>query len=327
VRRKFKITTILAALAAGAVYVANASWLAPAPAGDMQAFAHRGVHHTFPGEGLTNDTCTANRIYTPKHSFIENTIASIGAAFEAGADVVEFDVHPTTDGEFAVFHDWTLECRTNGKGVTREQPMTALRALDIGYGYTADGGRTYPFRGQGIGLMPTMGEVLATFPDRRFFIHVKSRDASEGQLLATHLGRLSAEARARLIVYGHDVPLDTLKGALPDQRVISRRNLMNCLLRYIALGWSGHVPKACRGQAMFVPINIAQWLWGWPNRLAARLQAADTLLVVLGPYSGGEFTSGVDTEAMLRALPANFPAAVWTNEIRTIGPLLKHGQD
>ena len=321
--RKLRIATGVAAAAAAAIYFTNASWLAPAPAGRTQVFAHRGVHHTFPGEGISNDTCTADRIHAPKHSFIENTIASISAAFEAGADVVEFDVHPTTDGEFAVFHDWTLECRTNGKGVTREQPMVALKALDVGYGYTADGGRTYPFRGQGVGLMPTMGEVLAAFPDRRFFIHVKSRDVGEGRLLAAHLGRLPADARARLIVYGNHAPLDALKAELRDQRVVSRRNLMNCLLRYIALGWSGHMPKACRGQAMFVPINVAPWLWGWPNRLAARLKAADAHLVVLGPYSSGEFTTGIDTYAMLRALPADFTGALWTNEIQTIGPLTR----
>ena len=45
------------------------------------------------------------------------------AGFAAGADVVELDVHPTTDGEFAVFHDWTLDCRTDGHGVTREHSM------------------------------------------------------------------------------------------------------------------------------------------------------------------------------------------------------------
>ena len=321
--RKLRIATGFAAAAAAAIYVANASWLVPAPAGRTQVFAHRGVHHTFSGEGISNDTCTADRIHAPKHSFIENTVASIGTAFEAGADVVEFDIHPTADGEFAVFHDWTLECRTNGKGVTREQPMAALRELDIGYGYTADGGRTYPLRGQGIGLMPTMGDVLTAFPNRRFFVHVKSRDAAEGRLLAAHLGRLPAEARARLIVYGNHVPLDALKAELRDQRVVSRRNLMNCLLRYIALGWSGYVPKACRGQAMFVAINVAPWLWGWPNRLAARLQAVDAHLVVLGPYSSGEFTTGIDTHAMLRALPADFPGAIWTNEIQTIGPLVR----
>jgi len=52
------------------------------------------------------------------------------AAFAAGADIVEFDIHPTTDGHFAVFHDWTLDWRTDGRGVTRERTLAELKALD-----------------------------------------------------------------------------------------------------------------------------------------------------------------------------------------------------
>lgn len=89
--------------------------------------AHRGMAQTFPMEGIASDTCTAERIYEPEHPYLENTIPSMEAAFKAGADMVELDVQPTTDGEFAVFHDWTLECRTDGKGVTREHTMDELK--------------------------------------------------------------------------------------------------------------------------------------------------------------------------------------------------------
>ena len=61
------------------------------------------------------------------------------AAFEYGAHVVEFDVHLTTDNVFAVFNDWTLECQTNGAGVTKDQSFETLNALDIGYGFSGDG--------------------------------------------------------------------------------------------------------------------------------------------------------------------------------------------
>ena len=74
---------------------------------------------------------------------------------------------------------------------------------------------------------------------------------------------------------------------------------------------------------MFVPSNIAPWLWGWPNRFAARLKAADTRLIVLGPYSGGDFSTGVDSADALRTLPAGFPGMIWTNRIETIGPLVR----
>src|SRR5688500_3307527 len=103
---------------AAAIYFWNASWLAPAPTQpQLKLIAHRGVHQTFDKTGVEGTTCTATRIRPPSHGFIENTIASTQAAFDAGADVVELDVHPTTDGQFAVFHDWSLDCRTDGTGV------------------------------------------------------------------------------------------------------------------------------------------------------------------------------------------------------------------
>ena len=140
----------------------------------MEILAHRGLHQTFDPTGITKETCTATRIIKPEHNYIENTITSIQASIDYGADIVEFDIHPTVDGEIVVFHDWELGCRTNGKGVVREQTTEYLKSLDIGYGYTADNGKTYPFRGKFVGEMPTLGEVLTSFPNTRFLINIKS---------------------------------------------------------------------------------------------------------------------------------------------------------
>src|SRR5690606_19502252 len=179
----------LAVLAFGAgVYFFNAGWrVSPQADGGVQLIAHRGVHQTFNRENLENDTCTAERIYPPSHGLLENTIPSMQAAFAAGADIVELDVHPTTDGQFAVMHDWTVDCRTEGIGETRAHSMDALRALDIGYGYTADGGQTFPFRGKGLGPMPELKEVLTAMPARQFLVNFKSREAREGDMLAALL--------------------------------------------------------------------------------------------------------------------------------------------
>ena len=59
------------------------------------------------------------------------------AAFAAGADVVELDIHLTPDKAFAVMHDWTVDCRTEGKGTTQDLSIEYLKTLDLGYGYTA----------------------------------------------------------------------------------------------------------------------------------------------------------------------------------------------
>jgi glycerophosphoryl diester phosphodiesterase len=132
VRTTGRFLKVLAAMAL--LYVCNASWLAPSLSGSLQLLAHRGVHQDFDRRGLTSDGCTATRIRKPIAPEIESTLASMRAAFELGASVVELDIHPMTDSEFAVFHDWTLDCRTEGTGLTRERSMRYLKTLDIGCG-------------------------------------------------------------------------------------------------------------------------------------------------------------------------------------------------
>ena len=259
----------------------------------------------------------------PIHDYLENTIPSIRAGFDAGADIVEIDVHPTTDGEFAVFHDWTLDCRTEGHGVTREHAMAELRRLDVGYGYTADGGATFPFRGKGIGLMPSLGEVLATFPDQRLLINVKSRDRSEGEKLAAVLNALPARQRSLIMVYGGDEPIEMVRQLAPGLRTISRATIKSCLLRYIGFGWTGAMPAACNSAIVLVPINVAPWLWGWPDRFLNRMNAANSVVFALGPYSGGEFSTGVDTPDLFARLPARYGGGIWTNEIEEIAKLVR----
>lgn len=131
----------------GFIYINNTSLLANERSGPPFLMAHRGLAQTFHTEDLKNDTCTAERIYEPEHPYLENTIPSMQAAFEAGADEVEFDIHITKDDQFAVFHDWTLDCRTNVTGQSKDYTMAELKNVDIGFGYTADNGKSYPFRG------------------------------------------------------------------------------------------------------------------------------------------------------------------------------------
>ena len=309
--------------AAAAVYFWNASWLSEPPEdASLKLIAHRGVHQTFNREDLTNDTCTAERIKPPTHGLLENTIASMQAAFAAGADVVELDVHPTADGRFAVFHDWTLDCRTDGKGVVREQPLAALQRLDIGHGYTADGGRTFPFRGKGVGLMPELREVLDGFPQGRFLVNIKSNEEREGDMLGDLIDGNPQWRPEVWGAYGGDAPTLRAGKRLPELKVWSRSGLKQCLLRYIGLGWSGHVPEACRDTMVMVPVNVAPWLWGWPNLFQERMRKAGSGVILLGPYGAGDpGTAGIDTAEDFARVPAGFDGYVWTNRIELIGPL------
>jgi glycerophosphoryl diester phosphodiesterase len=323
VRKILKVALLVLVALAAFAYVNNSTLFHSGTGGGPTLLAHRGLAQTFPHEGLQNDTCTATRMHVPVHGYLENTLPSMRAAFDLGADVVELDVHPTTDGALAVFHDWAVDCRTNGTGVTREHTLAQLKALDIGHGYTADNGASYPFRGKGVGLMPSLDEVLAAFPDRRLLIHIKGNDPEEGRRLAQRLAALPVQARGRLMVYGGARPVEIVRSET-DIRTMSVPWEKQCLLRYLALGWSGHVPAQCARGVLLVPANYAVWLWGWPGKFIERMRSVGTDVFVLGNVRSDEgFSRGVDSEADLRSLPANFTGGIWTNRIDLLAPLIK----
>jgi len=304
------------------VWLANSSRLiGPMEAGPL-LLAHRGLGQEYPHEGLTSETCTAARILPPEHPYLENTIPSMQAAFDLGADIVELDVHPTVDGRFAVFHDWTVDCRTDGTGVTREKTLAYLQSLDVGFGYTADGGETYPFRGKGIGKLPALENVLDTFPDHRLLINVKSNDLREGELLAGLLAGLPSARLEKILVYGGARPIAVLRDRLPALRVMSQETLKHCLIRYIAFGWSGYVPASCERSLLLVPLNAAPWLWGWPHRFVRRMAAVGTPVFVVDDYAGGGFTQGLNRVEDLERLPSNFAGGIWTDRIDLLAPAL-----
>lgn len=317
-RKKKRVALIAMVLFLAFVYLNNSSLLADPPDKRPKLLAHRGLGQTFSMAGITADTCTAKRIHPPEHPYLENTLPSMRAAFEAGADIVEFDIHPTKDGKFAVFHDWTLECRTNGRGVTHDHTMAELKKLDIGYGYTADSGKTYPFRGKGVGLMPSMDEVMKTFPHNQFLIHIKSDDPKEGIWLARYLSKLSPERLNKLAVYGGDQPIAALEKEMPQLRTMSKASMKKCLIPYIALGWSGWVPSACEQTQLHIPEKIGPWLWGWPHRFISRMESVDTRVVIVG--GSGEWSSGFDLASDLERLPDRFSGIIWTNRIDRIAP-------
>ncbi len=310
----------VALTAIAAIYLHNASWRVEPGESDVYFIAHRGVHQPIDADGLGRDDCSADRIALPEHAFLENTIPSIRAAFDAGAALVEIDIHPTTDGDFAVFHDWTLDCRTNGTGVTRERSMEYIRTLDAGYGYTHDGGESFPLRGQGVGQIPSLREVLATFPEERLLIDFKSRWRREADLLSAYLADHSVTDFSRFMVYGGAEPVERFVELHPDVRHLTRWQLRECAIRYTALGWTGYVPEACRNTVVIVPVSHTWLVWGWPRRFIERMERVNTEVWLLGPFDGTPSTRGLDDPELMGRIPHGVRVGIWTNRIEIINP-------
>jgi glycerophosphoryl diester phosphodiesterase len=104
----------------------------------------------------------------------ENTLPSFARALEAGAAILESDVHLTRDGAPVLLHDDRIDRICDGTGRATERTLDELREFDAGYRFTPDGGRSFPFRGAGVQI-PTLAEALETFPRARFNLELKER--------------------------------------------------------------------------------------------------------------------------------------------------------
>ena len=311
------------------ITLVNASWMAPAATGAPRLIAHRGVAQQFDHKNIDRyKTCTAARIDPPVHEYLENSLPSMEAARRLGADMIEVDIAPTADGKIAVFHDWTLECRTDGKGETRQRTMAELKALDIGYGYTSDGGKTFPFRGRFQGGMPTLEEALAELPATPILFNFKSNDPAEADQLATAL-KASKRNVEKIgdAFYGAPGPSERIRQYFPKAWAWSLEAAKKCTKDYFLTGWSSMVPESCRNRTMVVPLNY-QWLaWGWPNRLLDRMQKVGAHVVVSGPYREGSENIGIDLPEQIGKIPAGFNGFIWVEDIWSIGPARRPQRD
>lgn len=105
----------------------------------------------------------------------EETLPAFENALAVGAEVLEFDVHASSDGVIVAMHDGTVDRTTDGTGAVKAMTFDELRALDAGYRFTPDDGQTYPYRGKGI-VVPTIEEILDAFPDSYYLIEIKQTD-------------------------------------------------------------------------------------------------------------------------------------------------------
>ena len=282
-------------------------------AGKPKLLAHRGLSQTFDVSTVQWDTNTAEIIYPPEHDFLENTVRSMDEAFRLGASVVELDIHRTKDDRLAVFHDYLADYRTDRNGPISDFTMGELKLLDIGYGYTADGGMTYPFRGLGVGQMPELDEILSRYVENDLLIHIKDGDEHTARLFSERLSQMDAERLGHIQCYGDEEAMRYIREHVPGLRVMSAESLKGSIIQYIAIGWTGIVPESLKGTQIHLPIEYAHLLWGWPARFMQRMDEVGTRVVLVKGVGG--YSQGFDTMSDLEEVPNGFSGYVWTNRI------------
>lgn len=107
----------------------------------------------------------------------ENTLEAFRHSAEKKVDVLELDIHATSDGKIVVFHDSSVDRTTNGTGSIKEITLAELKKLDAAYQFSIDNGQTFPFRGKNI-TIPTLEEIFDAFPQTKFNIEPKQAEPS-----------------------------------------------------------------------------------------------------------------------------------------------------
>ena len=135
----------------------------------------------------------------------ENSMAAFAAAVDLGYRYVETDVHATSDGTLVAFHDSTLDRVTDATGVLAQLPWREVSRARIG----------------GTESIPTLEDLLATWPDLRINVDIKALPAVQplidviertGSHRRVCIASFS-DARRRTVLRGLSAPVATSAGS------------------------------------------------------------------------------------------------------------------
>ena len=170
-----------------------------------------------------------------------NTLFAFKTAEDKGSDVLELDVHATSDGELVVIHDATVDRTTNGTGQVDSMTLEEIKELDAAHWFVPDCGTchdepddSYAYRGFATGevaiprslgkfepndfKIPTLREVLEEFPDEMINIEIKAT-APETTPYENKLAALLAEYERTtdtIVVSFLDHAVEIFKAFAPD---------------------------------------------------------------------------------------------------------------
>lgn len=136
----------------------------------------------------------------------ENTVISAIRGWEEGADAVEIDVYPTSDGKIVVIHDKSTK-RTTGKDyIVTETSSDILKSLDAGKWKGPE------FEGE---LLPFLPDVIEAIPRYKHLVVEVKSGPEIIPLLEALLKNHPRRSQIIFIAFGWDV-IKGLKETFPD---------------------------------------------------------------------------------------------------------------
>lgn len=194
------VLTVTMLLGIGWIVIRNRSASKPPP----QPFPHQVL------DVLKSKKPVAIALRGDSAQYPPNTMLAFEKAAALGPDLIMWvDARPAVDGSLIAWSEQDLAISTNGTGWISYMSADEISKVDAGFKTTFDGGKTFPFRGQGLRIS-TLKEVLNAFPDRLFVINFYDYKEGMRENVAKVLSETKAGERA-LITSAQDGVLRDLR--------------------------------------------------------------------------------------------------------------------
>jgi glycerophosphoryl diester phosphodiesterase len=158
----------------------------------------------------------------------ENTLGAFVAGRDAGADILETDVHLSRDGQVIIAHDPTLDRVASRPGLVSDYTASELADIDLG---------------GGVGF-PTLVELLEALPQAKLNIDLKTPDVVPAFVDVIR----QMNAHDRVLVASFDEPTRAQAvSALPGVATSATRKHFLPALIWAALGQQGALQRVFDG--------------------------------------------------------------------------------
>ncbi|WP_244209120.1 glycerophosphodiester phosphodiesterase [Paenibacillus ferrarius] len=141
----------------------------------------------------------------------ENTMSAFQLAVDQQCDVIELDIHLTSDGQVIVCHDETLGRTTNQSGVIGELTLEEMKQADAGSWFSP------VYTGEKI---PLLQEVLERIP-ARIGLNIELKQSYSGRIVEPLIKLLRENGRLADVLfssYDHKL-LHDIKQKAPECRI------------------------------------------------------------------------------------------------------------
>ena len=155
----------------------------------------------------------------------ENTLASFQRGLSYGADVLEMDLHMTSDGHIVVSHDPSGARLAGVPAEIRRTRLCDVKTWDVGRGFSRLG---ESFAGRGYRI-PTLEEVLVELPGVPLNVDAKQTDPPLVEPLLALLRRMRAEERVLVASFSGASMRRVRRLRYPGRAALSRDDVLALL--------------------------------------------------------------------------------------------------